>query len=80
MCITENGVPLAAVEWQLVAISAINPLPVLQELRQWYAPGVELTKGAEEIGVLGSICDRDFIVGPGGPGGVKAPARMTNDQ
>ena len=29
--------------------------------------------GRDEIGVRGAICESVSIVGPGGPGGVKAP-------
>ena len=29
--------------------------------------------GADEIGVRGSICESDFMVGAGAPGGVRLP-------
>jgi hypothetical protein len=32
-----------------------------------------IVNGSDEIGVRGSICERVFIVGAGGPGGVRVP-------
>ena len=32
-----------------------------------------MVNGAEEMGVRGSICESDFMVGAGAPGGVNTP-------
>ncbi len=32
-----------------------------------------MVKGADEMGVRGSICANDFMVGAGAPGGVRLP-------
>src|ERR1039458_442751 len=36
-----------------------------------------MVKGRDEIGVRGSICESDFIVGAGAPGGVRLPWAKT---